>query len=365
MQPSSARDATANGPVEREPRAFLVGITRDLRDETGEPIFDIGLDALAGAPGVAWEFLPSLEDELAPDTIAPYDALVVFSPAVSAATVGASPRLTLVARLGVGYDRVDLDACSARGVLVTNTPRGVRRPMATSAIAYVLALAHRMLIKDQIARRRDWEAKWRHVGLGLRGRTLGIVGFGGIGQDLVGLAAPFGLVCIATDPFVSDAAAAELGVRLVDLEELLRTSDFVCLSCPLTDETRHLINQERLGLMRPEAYLINVARGPIVDHAALTAALIHGRIAGAALDVFEPEPPAADDPLLALDTVILAPHAIGHTDELFRDCGRSAFESALAVSAGQVPEHVVNPDVLKSAALAEKLARHKPPAVTR
>lgn len=361
MEASDFGDLKTDGG-ESSPDTFLVGITRDLRGTDGEPIFDIGLDTLAGISGVAWEFLPAVEDELKPSTIDPYDAVVVFSPAMTEATVGTSSRLRLIARLGVGYDRVDLEACTAHGVLVTNTPQGVRRPMATSAIAYILALAHRMLIKDRIAREGNWDAKWGHVGLGLRGRTLGIVGLGGIGQDLAVLAAPFGLACVAHDPFVSDSTAAELGVRLVGLDELLKTADFVCLACPLTEETRHLINEESLALMRSDAYLINVARGPIVDQDSLATALIEGRIAGAALDVFESEPPAAGDPLLLLDNVILAPHAIGHTDELFRDCGRSAFESALAVAGGHIPDFVVNPEVLKSQELRLKLAA---PAVTR
>jgi D-3-phosphoglycerate dehydrogenase len=129
----------------------------------------------------------------------------------------------------------------------------------------------------------------------------------------------------------------------VPLEELLASSDFVCVTCPLTSETRHLIGKPQFGQMRPSAYLINVARGPIVDHEALVTALIQRRIAGAALDVFEREPLPSDDPLLALDSVIVTPHAIGHTDQMFRDCGRSAFAAVAAVAAGEVPDHVVNP----------------------
>jgi len=232
--------------------------------------------------------------------------------------------------------------------------------MGVSAIAYVLALAHRLLIKDRITRNGDWDEKWQHVGLGLRDRTLGIVGLGNIGRDIVELATPFGLRCVAADPYVTPEEAAAAGATLVSLEQLLADSDFVCLACPLSPETRHLIDETRLELMRPDSYLINVARGPIVDHAALTAALVEGRVAGAALDVFEQEPLDPDDRLLQLDSVIVAPHAIGHTDELFRDCGRSSFAAVKAMASGTPPEHVVNREVLESPALVRKLTEARP-----
>jgi phosphoglycerate dehydrogenase-like enzyme len=321
---------------------FTVGISRDLRGDDGAPVFDIGLDVLAPPPQIEWEFLAAHEDELSAETVSGYDAIVVFSSAVTARTIAGNERLKLVARLGVGYDRVDLDACSRAGVIVTNAPTGVRRPMAVSAITFVLALAHRLVIKDAITRSGDWDTKWGHIGMGLPGRVLGIVGFGGIGQETARLAQPFGLTCITADPYVGADAVAHAGVRLVPLDELLATSDFVCVTCPLTPETHHLIGAEQLALMRASAYLINVARGPIVDHEALVACLTQRQIAGAALDVFEREPLPPNDPLLALDSVILTPHAIGHTDEMLRDCGRGAFAAVAAVAAGEVPEHVVN-----------------------
>ncbi len=288
--------------------------------------------------------------------------MVVFSPAVTAETVTGNARLKLVARLGVGFDRVDLDACSQNGILVTNTPGGVRRPMAVSAITFILALAHRLLTKDAITRSANWDQKWDHVGMGLPGRVLGIVGLGGIGRDTARLAQTFGLTCIAADPYVSEADAAALGIRLVELDEVLATADFVCLTCPLTDETHHLIDAEKLALMRSDSYLINIARGPIVEHGALVDVLTERRIAGAALDVFEQEPLDPNDPLLQLDSVILSPHAIGHTDELFRDCGRSSFAAVVSVAAHQIPEFVVNPAVLDSELLTQKLGGHRSPA---
>jgi D-3-phosphoglycerate dehydrogenase len=256
----------------------------------------------------------------------------------------------LVARLGVGYDRVDVDACTEHGVLLTITPDGVRAPMASGAMAFVLALAHRVLEKDRSVRQGVWE-RFAHVGPGLEGRTLGLVGLGNLGQAIARLAAPFGLRVLAADPHVDASDAAEL----VGLETLLREADYVVVVCPLTDETRHLVNAERLALMKRSAFLINIARGPIVDQAALADALRERRLAGAALDVFEEEPLAPHDPLLTLDNVLLAPHAIGLTEEIFRGCGESASRAVLDVAGGRIPRYLVNPEALGHPRVAGRL----------
>lgn len=331
---------------------FRVGVTRDiLRD--GSPIYD--LSALDAPPDLEWEPLAGHGQELKPSEVAGYDALVLFHPEVTAATLdGAEPPL-LVARLGVGYDNVDVRACTERGVLLTITPDSVRRPMASGALAFVLALAHRLPEMDAHVRGGGWD-RFAHVGAGLGGRTLGIVGLGNVGREIARLAAPFELRLLAHDPYAApDGVPAD--VELAGLDELLAASDFVCVTCPLTAETRHLIDGPRLARMKPTAHLVNVARGPIVDQAALTQALRERRIAGAALDVFEREPLDGDDPLLRLDNVILAPHAVGLVDELFAVGGRSAAESVLAVAEGRVPRDVVNPDALEHARLRARLAR--------
>ena len=175
------------------------------------------------------------------------------------------------------------------------------------------------------------------MGMGLSGRTLGIIGLGNIGREIIALSRPLGLHYLAFDPY-----ATPDDVDLVDLDTLLRASDFVTVNCALTPDTHHLLNRERLALMKPTAYLINTARGGIVDQTALTAALVARRIAGAALDVFEPEPIAASDPLLGLDNVILAPHAICWTDECFRGNGESACRAILDVANGRMPPYIVN-----------------------
>ena len=324
-------------------QVFRVGVTRDFLDPDGRmSLGDVGLRLLDDAPGVEWEFLAEDTRELGAAQVRGFDALLVLAPRITAATLAGNERLVVLARFGVGYDSVDVAACTQSGVLLTITPDGVRRPVATSLITFVLALAHKLLVKDRLTRAGRWSERTAHMGLGLTGRVLGLIGLGSIGREAARLARPFDLRVLAHDPYVPAAEAVAVGATLVDLPELLRTADFVGLTCALTAETRHLIDAERLACMKPTAYLINVARGPIVDQAALTAALRAGRIQGAALDVFEQEPVDPDDPILRLDNVIVTPHAMCWTDECFLGNGREAIGSILDVAAGRPPRHVVN-----------------------
>ncbi len=336
-------------------QSFRVGVTRDFLKPDGTLGFgDIGLGVLDAAEGVAWEFLEENTPDLRADQVRGYDALLVLAPRVTAATLEGSDRLSVVARFGVGYDNVDVAACDRNGVLLTITPDGVRRPVAVATMTFVLALSHKLLIKDRLTRDGRWGEKLDHMGMGVTGRTLGVIGLGNIGREVFALAQPFGMRHLAYDPYATSDVA---GVERTDLETLLRTSDFVCICCALTPETHHLINAERLALMRDTAYLINVARGPIVDQKALTVALRERRIRGAGLDVFEQEPVDPGDPILTLDNVIVAPHAICWTDECFLGNGRSACESILDVAAGRVPKHVVNRAALEHPRLKDRLRR--------
>lgn len=313
-----------------------VGVTDDVRGLDDRPVYDLAL--LDEAPGVEWEWIRGT-GVLEPAELAPYEAIVLFHPEVRASSLRGVQALRLVARLGVGVDNIDVAACTAAGVLVTTTPDSVRRPMAAGAMAFVLALAHRVTEMDRHVRGGGWD-RFAHGGIGLDGRTLGIVGLGNVGRELAQLAAPFGLHILAMDPFPTSLPD---GVELCVLDALLRRADVVVVTCPLTDETYHLFDAERLALMKPTAFLVNIARGPIVDGAALAEALRAGRLAGAALDVFEREPVAPDDQLLTLDNVILAPHAIGLTDELFRRGGQSAARAVLDVLDGRMPAFPLNP----------------------
>lgn len=328
------------------PADIRVGVTADLRSDSGAPVYDL---ALLDDAGVGWEWMRG-DGELTPADVASYEAIVLFHPHVTERTLHATGRLRLIARLGVGVDNIDVDACTRAGVLVTVTPDSVRRPMASGAMAFVLALAHRLPEMDRSVRSGHWE-RFSHVGIGLDGRTLGIVGLGNVGRELASLATPFGLRVVAADPFLTTPPET---VELMTLDELLARSDFVVVTCPLTAETHHLVDARRVALMKPSSYLINIARGPIVDGAALAEALRRRAISGAAIDVFENEPVAPDDPLLALDSVILAPHAVGVTDELLRLGGRSVSRAALDVLADRMPEYPLNPEA------APGLARNSP-----
>ncbi|MGH2559116.1 MAG: NAD(P)-dependent oxidoreductase [Thermomicrobiales bacterium] len=338
--------------------AFRVGMSRDFLKATGEVGWgDIGLGLLDAAPGVAWEFLAETTRELTPDHVAGYDALGVLGPRVTEATLVGADRLALVARFGVGYDTIDVEACTRHGVVVTNTPDGVRRPMASATLTFILALSHRLFDKDRLTRSGGWADKLDFMGYGLTVKTVGLIGLGNIGREVARLLEPFDVRRIAHDPYVAADPAGALGVELVDLETLLRNADFVVTLCNLTPETYRLLNGERIALMKPTAFVVSMARGPIVDQAALTAALRERRIRGAALDVFEQEPVDPADPILTLDNVILAPHALCWTDEMARGVGRSVMESILAVAAGGPPRFVVNREVLDSPRFQEKLAR--------
>ena len=327
---------------------FHVGISPDVPQEDGRHRFDLGLDVLDDAEGVEWSSLPGeIGPEATTDQIRGCDGLLLWGMRVTEQTLEGADRLAIIARLGVGYDNIAVDACTERGIVVTITPDGVRRPMAATTLLLVLAVAHKLLVKDRIARSGSWADKWDHVGRGVTGRTLGLIGAGNIGIDVFRLARPLEMRHIACDPFVSAQAAAEEGFELVDLDTLLRTADFVVVLCPLNEQTEGLIGAEQLALMKPTAYLINVARGPIVDEAALREALSEGRIAGAGLDVFEQEPVDPANPILELDNLVCAPHALGHTDEIFLNMGRSACRSVLAVARGDAPEYIVNQAALE------------------
>ena len=324
---------------------FKVGVTSDILDARGEPAF--GREPLKALDQVQWEWLPKGLREITADLAATYDALYVNSPRVPAAAVArADLRLKLVARHGVGYDSVDVPAMTRAGVLVANTPNAVPRPVATIALTFVLALAHKLMAKDRITRAGRWPERLEHMGMGLTGRTLGVIGAGRIGKELLRMAKTFDLKLLAADPYAERLELEYIGARPVPLAELMTQSDFVVITCLLNEETRGLVGGRELALMKPTAYLVNVARGPVVDEKALYEALAARRIAGAGLDVFEQEPTPADNPILTLDNVIVSPHALCWTDELFGNIARTAIGAIVAVHDGRRPDFVVNAEAL-------------------
>ena len=198
-----------------------------------------------------------------------------------------------------------------------------------------------------------------YMGLGLTGRTLGLLGVGNIGAEVLRLAAPLDMRFIAHDPYIDPAKARALGADLVDLDTLFREADFVSINVPLGDKTRGLVGARLLGLMKPTAYLINTARGPIVDQRALHEALASGRIAGAGLDVFEVEPAPADEPILRLDNVIVTPHALCFTDECFAGNGAADVRAVLSVMRGETPANLVNPEVVETPQWRRRMAARR------
>jgi D-3-phosphoglycerate dehydrogenase len=336
---------------------FRVGVTPDVVDSAGRSIFGETPYALLDRPGIEWEYIRDHDGALTAAHAARYDAVCAMVTRVTSGTLaGADRRLKLVARFGVGYDTIDVPACTAAGVLLTIAPDGVRRPVATAALTLVLALAHRLPDRDRITREGRWNEKLDHLGTGLTGRVLGSIGVGNIGAELFRLAAPLEMVHLAHDAHVDPARVAPLGVRLVDIETLFRESDFLCVNCPLDASTRGLVSARLLSLMKPTAFLVNTARGPIVDETALVAALREGRIAGAGLDVFEQEPTPVDNPLLSMENVIVSPHALCFTDECMRRLAESAFRAAATLADGAAPPWIVNPEALRHPRIASALS---------
>jgi phosphoglycerate dehydrogenase-like enzyme len=335
---------------------FRIGITRDVLDATGAPTFGTAPLALLDRPELEWEYFPEPTAQITPAHLARYDALYINAPLVTRASFAqGSGRTRVIARHGVGYDSVDVAACTENGVILTIQPDGVRRPVAVAAITYILALSQKLLIKDRLTHTGRWAEKTSHMGTGLVGRTIGVIGAGNVGQEILRLAPVFGLRMLADDPYVDPAIITALGASPADLDTLLRQSDFVVVQCLLNQETHHLIGARELGLMRPTAYLINMARGPVVEEAALIAALRDKRIAGAGLDVFETEPVDPQNPLLSMDNIIVTPHALCWTDQCFSGLAESGFKGIVAALHGERPNGVVNPEVFDNPQLADWL----------
>ncbi|WP_456321704.1 D-2-hydroxyacid dehydrogenase, partial [Palaeococcus sp. (in: euryarchaeotes)] len=285
-----------------------------MRVLVAAPLHEKAIEVLKNAGfEVVYEEYPDEERllELAKDV----DAIIVRSkPKVTRKVIENAPNLKVIGRAGVGLDNIDLDAAKERSIEVVNSPGASSRSVAELAMALMFNVTRKIAFADRKMREGVW-AKKQCMGFELDGKTLGIVGFGRIGYNIAKIAKAMGMNLLLYDPYPNFERAKEVGGKFVELEELLKESDVVTLHVPLLDSTYHLINEERLKLMKPTAILINAARGPIIDTNALVKALREGWIAGAGLDVFEEEPLPAGHELTKLDNVVLTPHIGASTVE--------------------------------------------------
>jgi len=282
------------------------------------------------------------EDELI-DLLKGIEGAIVSTDPFTARVIQAADRLKVISRTGVGYDAVDVPAATKRGIIVTTTPGVNRHAVADWALALILCCARKVPENLAEVRRGAWA---RHEGTDLAEKILGIVGLGTIGKEVAKRGKAFGMRLLAFDLVQDPKFAEEQGIAYVPLEDLLRQSDFVSIHCFLNEATRHLVNAERLALMKPTAFLINTARGGIVDTEAVCHALRAKRIAGAGLDVFEGEPLRADSPLRALENVYLTPHCAGSTTDARERSGTTAADNLIRALRGERPQGIVNPEVL-------------------
>lgn len=312
-----------------------------------------------------WDVVVSNPKEYEPH-LADCDALLVRSAVkVNAAVLAKAPKLRVIGRAGVGVDNVDLNAATAAGVLVMNTPGGNAVSVAEHTLALMLSMARMIPEANASTRAGKWEKK-KFLGNELRGKTLGVVGLGNIGQEVVRRARGFEMRIVGSDPYVNPQVAADLGVELVDLDTLYKESDYISLHVALTPETRQMVNAAAFGKMKDGVRIVNCARGELIDHAALAAALESKKCAGAGLDVFDPEPPAAGDAVLSAPNLLATPHIAGSTEEAQEIVGIRIVDqlveylsNGVALNAVNMP--AVSADQYKSIApyvtLAERLGK--------
>ncbi len=302
--------------------------------------------AAFAASGLALEpvWVGAREPDRVLEHAADADALVMSWLPVTRAVIDQLARCRVVVRYGIGVDMIDLDAATDRGILVCNTATYCLDEVSNHAMGLLLMLNRGLLQDIDAVRSGGWLRSVGSPTRRLAGQRLGLVGLGNIGRLVASKARGFGLDVVAYDPYVR--GRAEDGITLVDLDELLGSADFVSVHCPLNASTHHLLGRRELARMKPTAFLINTARGPIVDQAALCEALAAHRLAGAGLDVFEIEPLPTDDPLRRLDNVILTPHSASTSVESSAECRRMAVEHVVTVLRGGVPSDVVNRAVL-------------------
>jgi len=285
------------------------------------------------------------EDNLAEDA-KDADVIMVVYAKITEKIINSAMKLRGIVRYGIGVDNIDLHAASKRKIPVANVPDYCIGTVADHTLALILALNRKIVVADKILRSGKWSS-WtspspKLMGVDLEGKVLGLIGLGKIGTAVATRAKGFGMKVLAYDPYISKETAEKLGIEMTDLETLLKSADFISIHAPLTFETRGMIGERELRMMKRKAYIINTARGPIIQEKALYKALKEGWIAGAGLDVYEKEPPDPDNPLFKLENVILTPHIAYYTEEAIRRLEMSAVEEAIRILQGQLPKNLVN-----------------------
>jgi D-3-phosphoglycerate dehydrogenase / 2-oxoglutarate reductase len=277
------------------------------------------------------------------------DAVLVTYARITGDMIRGMTRCRIISRFGIGVDNVDIAAATAAGIVVTKVPDYCIDEVSDHAMALLLAAVRKIPFSDARVHAGEWTMPSVVPIHRLRGTTLGLVGFGRIPQLVAPKAQAFGMLVIASDPFVPKAVIESAGVEPVTFDELVARSDYISIHAPLTPETHHLFDTRVLGRMKPTAYLVNTSRGPLIDEAALIDALNAGHIAGAALDVVEREPPPAGSALLRCRNLILTPHTAFYSDESLVELQTKATEEVVRVLRGQRPRNPINPEILTQA----------------
>ncbi len=353
-------------------RPFQLAITGDFLNAHGESAYgDLGFGAIELCPFIDMHYIqdhsprandPSYWDslysmEVKAEHLRGMDGLIVLRPYIRRHAYEGADNLTIIGRSGAGYDKIDVQACTDNDVLLFNLPNTLNHSTASSALMFILALTKNLMAQDRITRAGRWDLQSEVLGTEIERKTLGIIGLGASGRELARIIAPFNMRILAYSPHADPAQAAELGVELISLEDLMRQSDVISLHSNLTPDKHRMIRAEHFALMKPTAYFVNVARGALIDQAALVKVLQEKKIAGAGLDVFEVEPLPADDPLTKLDNVLLTPHWAPATSDIWTAGGRQMAQCILKAARGEVPPNVINKSVLDSARFQAKLAR--------
>jgi len=281
--------------------------------------------------------------ELAQDA----DAIINTYARLTAKVINSLRRCQVIVRRGIGYDNVDVKAATAKSIVVVNVPDYCTDEVADHVMALLLCTARRVISARDQVRSGGWDFRQLLPIPALKNHTLGLVGFGKVARAVTERAKCFGLEVQTSDPFISAKFTSEYGVKLVSLEELLSSSDFISVHVPLTKDTRGMISKREFAMMKPSAVFINTSRGPVVDEEALREALENGEIAFAALDVMTDEPPMPDNPLLGMDNIIITPHLAWYSEHSARVLGEKTGEEIVRVFKGYFPKSLVNPEVIK------------------